>query len=268
MLACRQSGVYLFKFHLLEAVEGLCHALYSRLGGYSPAPCDSLNLGYTESDTKENVRANRELAAACLAGGKPLSTVRQVHGTTVISVKRIDAGKRPRRWLADTRADAVITDMPGLFLTIQVADCQAVLLYDPVRAVAANVHSGWRGSIQNMAGKTVDKMKIGFGCNPKDIRAGISPSLGPCCAEFVNYEKEIPEAFWGYKDRDHRFDFWEITREQLKRAGLADTHIETARICTRCNPHLFFSFRRDRNTGRFAAAIGLAEKHANQSPGV
>jgi copper oxidase (laccase) domain-containing protein len=130
-------------------------------------------------------------------------------------------------------------------------------LYEPVRRVVANVHCGWRGSIQNIIGRTVETMARQFGCSPGSIVAGIGPSLGPCCAEFINYKAEIPQAFWKYKDSDHHLDFWSVSRDQLTKAGVASENIETSRICTRCRADEFFSYRTAKITGRFAAVIGL-----------
>jgi copper oxidase (laccase) domain-containing protein len=87
--------------------------------------------------------------------------------------------------------------------------------------------------------------------------AAIGPSLGPCCAEFINYKDEIPRQFWPFRVDAHHFDFWRISRHQLTTAGLAQSNIHSSGICTRCNPHLFFSYRAARQTGRFAALIGL-----------
>ena len=138
------------------------------------------------------------------------------------------------------------------------ADCQAILLYDPLRRVVANVHAGWRGSIANIAEKTVAAMERQFGCRGHDMVAAIAPSLGPCCAEFIHYRNEIPEKFWKYKfDRNH-FDFWKISQDQLAGAGLQPENIHGGNMCTRCRPDYFYSYRGEaRHTGRFAAVIGL-----------
>jgi hypothetical protein len=154
-------------------------------------------------------------------------------------------------------ADAMITNIPQKILVIQTADCQSVLIYDPVRHVAANVHSGWRGSINDIIGYTVTVMEKSFGCRAQDMIAGIGPSLGPCCAEFVNYKQEIPKAFWKFKhDADH-FDFWSISRDQLCKQGVLPENVDVSRMCTKCDPNRFYSFRGEGTTGRFANLIGL-----------
>ena len=87
--------------------------------------------------------------------------------------------------------------------------------------------------------------------------AGVGPSLGPCCSEFVHYQKEIPESLWSYRVSENHFDFWAISQAQLVRAGLCPAHIEISRICTRCRRDLFFSYRAAHTTGRFAAIVGM-----------
>jgi YfiH family protein len=258
MIACRRNNLAYFQFHLLAGYPGLRHGVFTRLGGHSPPPYDSLNMGRNGDDPPGNVEANRRLAAGCLADGWPLVSARQVHGRTVASLRRAEHGSASFCRGPEMTADALVTDIPGLLLSIQLADCQAVVLYDPVREVVANVHSGWRGSTQNIAAAAVRRMEADFACRPADIRAGVSPSLGPCCAEFRNYRTEIPEELWGYGNGRLHFNFWEITRDQLTAAGIAPAHIEVAGICTRCNEHLFYSYRKHSKTGRFAAVAGLA----------
>ena len=186
-------------------------------------------------------------------GGQELVFASQVHGDDILILKKDSSDKRP----FPMTGDAIITDIPGKNLVIQTADCQAVLLYDTVKKVAANVHSGWRGSICNIIGKTVQAMKEIFGCHPGDIFAGIGPALGPCCAEFIHYEKEIPGIYWKYKNNSHHFDFRAISRDQLCSAGLKAENIHSTEMCTKCRTDLFFSYRGEGNTGRFAAVIGI-----------
>ena len=104
----------------------------------------------------------------------------------------------------------------------------------------------------------MNKMILEFGCQPENILAGISPSLGPCCSEFVNYKDEIPKTLWKYKikDKDY-FDFWEMTRVQLMDKGVKKEHIENMEICTKCNTDVFYSFREEKTTDRFACVISM-----------
>lgn len=228
----------------------LCHGVCARHGGVSLMPFDSLNLSLGVGDSETNVRENRQRLKAALGVGR-LASARQVHGDRVCV---IDAPLGEDAEFAG--CDALITDQPGVGLMVQQADCQALLIHDPMRRVIANVHAGWRGSVANIIGKAAAMMTERFGANPGDMLAAISPSLGPCCAEFVNFQAELPVEFHGYQVAPHYFDFWAISRDQLLAAGLLPANIEIARICTCCSPD-YFSYRREKITGRFASVIML-----------
>jgi copper oxidase (laccase) domain-containing protein len=129
------------------------------------------------------------------------------------------------------------------------------LLVDPESRIIANIHSGWRGSISNIAGKTVRALER-LGLNPAKTLAAVSPSLGPCCAEFVNFKREIPEEFWSFRSGPLHFDFWALTRAQLSEAGIGEQNMEFAARCTVCEKSEFFSYRGEGKTGRMASVIG------------
>jgi purine-nucleoside/S-methyl-5'-thioadenosine phosphorylase / adenosine deaminase len=256
MILTTQDGVSFYQFKNLAACSGIDHRIFTRNSGRSQAPFASLNVGLSIGDSTKNVAENRDIISRFMAADR-LVFARQVHGCEIAVLNR----DRKKSSSADSdrsiTADAMVTDICGTNIVIQVADCQAVLLYEPTQRVIANVHCGWRGSIQNIIGRTVAIMEIHFGCRPDRIHAGIGPSLGPCCAEFINYRKEIPMEFWQYKGLNEHFDFWSLSWDQLKAAGVAETKIESSGICTRCQTDSFFSYRAERTTGRFAAVIGL-----------
>ncbi len=139
------------------------------------------------------------------------------------------------------------------------------MVYDPAKKVIANIHSGWRGSINNIIEKTILTMNTRFDCNPKDMIAGIGPSLGPCCGEFLNYRTEIPEKYHKYMTGSCMFDFWAMSTDQLVEAGLKLENIESSGLCTRCQDELFYSYRRamagspteNKSTGRMATVITI-----------
>jgi len=254
-----QNGTSFFQFDHLAAYAEINHGIFTRSSGCSNPPFHRLNVGQGIGDNRSHVEKNRRIVAECMQA-EELVFLDQVHGSRVLTLSRHHGGLPGCGAAQALIADAVVTDMPEKFLVIQVADCQSVLLYEPDRQVVANVHSGWRGSILNIIGRTVDAMQDHFGCRPDRVRAGIGPSLGPCCAEFVNYKSEIPANFWPYKDSNNHFDFWSISRDQLMQAGVAEKNIESSQICTRCRTDDFFSYRAAKTTGRFAAVIGLKRK--------
>ena len=252
MIFRQTDGPPRYQFPHLAEFADLRHAVFTRHGGVSRGAFESLNVSHALGDPVHRVRANRQRISTVL-GGRSLVCIHQVHGSEVAISEDGDSGRQ--REIAV--ADAIVTARSGMLLTVQVADCQPVLLYDPLRRVVAAVHSGWRSSLLNVIGRCVAVMQKRFGCVPSDLVAGIGPSLGPCCAEFVNYPSEIPPRLWCYKRSDNRFDFWAMSRDQLIDAGLAAGNICVSGLCTRCRTDLFFSYRGERVTGRFAAVIGI-----------
>lgn len=274
------DGVSIFQFPKLAGLADVRHGIFSRNTGESIGAYRSLNVSFDVGDDSRNVNQNRKIISRCI-GEDDLVFIDQAHGTRVLNFKNesevgmaVAADDFSQDSLAYIKngkndvyasgssdklvGDAMVSNIRGKFLAMQVADCQSVLMYEPVRQVIANVHAGWRGSIKNIVGLTIKTMERKFGCYSRNIVAGISPSLGPCCAQFVNYQKEIPAMYWKYKDdRDH-FDFWSISRDQLCDAGVLIENIDVSQVCTKCDTGNFFSFRGEKNTGRFASVIGLA----------
>ena len=279
MIVKQKNGVPYLEFPKLSVISGILHGVFTRKNGKSKGPFQSLNVSFGVGDNDQAVLENRKIISRCF-NGNDLVFLDQVHGTRIIAYpkehriyKVLDTNDCFKDEYSETlsaqndiygieserrfEADAIVTDIPGKLLVIQVADCQSVLIYDPVQKVAANVHSGWRGSINNIIGCTLKVMENSFGCRSRDIVAGIGPSLGPCCAEFVNYKNEIPELFWKYKNDNNYFDFWSISRDQLCEAGVLPENVDLSQMCTKCDLKRFFSYRGEGTTGRFAALIGL-----------
>jgi len=256
LILVNRNGTSFFQFENLIPYTAIRHGVFTRRFGNSTGVFQSLNVSFGLGDVAANVRANRRLIARAIEG-EDLVFAEQVHGDEVIVVNYQNSGSDMGTDRMVGIGDALVTDVSGKFLVVQLADCQSILLYDPIRRVVANVHCGWRGSIKNVIGRTVYVMHKCFQCNSTDIIAGIGPSLGPCCAEFVNYRKEIPEKFWCYKSADDHFDFWALSLDQLVSAGVLRENIETGSICTKCNTEAFFSYRAEGQTGRFASVIGI-----------
>ncbi len=248
-----------YTFSHFSRMDNLVHQVFSRHGGVSRGDFASLNVGKHTRDSGDAVMENRRRIQNHLGVSRSLY-VQQVHGRDILVLKSRDMspGRLQQIGTEIHTADGIITDIKDLALMIQVADCQAVLFHDPVRQVIANVHSGWRGSVQNIIGHCVDGMKNEFGCVPAHILVGISPSLGPCCGEFVHYKKELPKHFWRYKAPDtDTFDFWQISQGQLQEKGIPGKNIEVMGICTKCRHQDFFSHRYSHETGRFACGLAL-----------
>ena len=230
------------------------HGMFSRVGGKSLEPFSSLNISLAVGDNPETVCTNRQSILNTL-GLPRLVAVKQVHGDKILLVGNQHSYAEAKGY------DAMICNLAGVGLLIQQADCQAILLHDPVKSVIAAIHCGWRGSVADIITKTISALNSHFAVNPADLHAAISPSLGPCCAEFVNFASELPAWMHAYQPTPAHFDFWAISSKQLTNSGVLKEHIDVAGICTKCNLS-YFSFRRAKKdgnviTGRNGSIIGL-----------
>ncbi len=260
-----QSGIWTehpvphFRFPLVSPYPELRHAVFTRIGGTSRPPYESLNISYQVGDKRHRVSRNLARIRGILMAER-LVTMRQVHGTEVAVIRSPDQLRRR----ATPVADAIITCLPGIAVVVRQADCQGVILYDPQRRVLGVVHCGWRGSVAGILIRVVSRMKEAFGCNPGDLLACIGPSLGPCCAEFVD-PAIFPQGFREFWRDSTHLDLKAVSRHQLLQAGLGKDHIQISHICTRCRTDLFFSYRGEGITGRFATAAMLdpgGQRHA------
>ena len=159
--------------------------------------------------------------------------------------------------------DALISNQPGTLLAVRTADCLPILIADPRNRAVAAVHAGWRGTIQEIAPKTVQAMAREFGSRPEDLVVAIGPGIGYCCFAVgpevaVQFAPYFPER----KDLSERaeVDLTEATIRQLRRNDAGVRQIAGSGLCTVCQPEHFHSYRRDREAaGRMVAAIGLRQ---------
>jgi purine-nucleoside/S-methyl-5'-thioadenosine phosphorylase / adenosine deaminase len=242
-----QSDVSGNKIHLVHS---------DRHGGVSAPPFHSLNLSYGVGDDVRSVYENRQRFKSRLAV-KHLLSAKQVHGDSLYNAR-----EDLHEDLEVEGYDALLTDRTNIGLMIQQADCQAVTLFDPTHPAIAAIHCGWKGSVLNILGKTVQAMTTHYGSLASTLQATISPSLGPCCAEFIHHAQELPPSFLAFQGKENYFDFWQISKMQLTQAGLDGGNIRIAGQCTSCSAD-YFSYRRscrlaDGKTGRCATGIALA----------
>jgi YfiH family protein len=252
LLWVRKKGLSYFRYPELFLNHQLVHAVFTRIGGTSSPPFQGLNTSYTVGDRPEHVRANLGKIKEVIELHH-LVSMNQSHGDGILVLRKHDSSLP----LDQPLADAAITDMPGVAIMVKQADCQGVIIFDPGKDVVANIHCGWRGNVNGILQQVVSRMRHEFGCRGADLLAAIGPSLGPCCAEFVNYEKIFPEVFKPFMVRKNHFDLRAISVFQLLEAGLREENIKVAGICTRCRTDLFFSYRGELKTGRFGSVVML-----------
>ena len=247
MLRKKKGQVEWLEFELLQEYPEVVHGVFLRHGGVSKPPYDSLNAG--TKDDPQAISQNRRRMYDIL-GVPHIMQPNDCHGGQVEPV--FAANERPT-----VDCDGLMTQLCNLGLMITHADCQAAIFYDPTCKVLANVHCGWRGNVHNIYANTVHALQKQFVVNPKNLRVCISPSLGPNAAEFIHYRKELPESFWSFQVKPTYFDLWAISRHQLERVGVPKAQIEVASLCTFENRADFFSYRRDKVTGRHATIAFL-----------
>lgn len=219
------------------------------------------NISWRARDEAANVRETRrefleELAGAGLTG---FCECRQTHGTRLL----FDPDPLPGAYIPDDlpEADGMATAAPGMGLMIKTADCQPVLVAHKSGRHILALHVGWRG---NRLGFIMSAIEEFCGRNklaPEDLAAVRGPSLGPPNARFTNFDNEWGDVFLPWFDRDSQtMNLWELTKWQLRQAGLASENIYGLDICTLANSALFFSYRKNRHTGRQASIIWIREK--------
>jgi YfiH family protein len=278
----RTSGsLKLIQVPAFSKLPWLIHAFSTAPGGVSPLENEKvLNLGFTDWDTRENVLENRRrLQTAAGAEDLTLITLKQFHSDVI---HLFDAPS-----VDPCRGDASITNRTNLLLAIQTADCVPILLVDPKKRAIAAIHAGWRGTLARIAAKTIGKMQMHFGTNPRDLLAAIGPSIGPCCYEvgtevatqFLSQFADAPTYFDEFRTGDepnpiqwlnmmppgHQpppkgvlLDLRKANRSQLLSAGLRPQNIHTIDLCTACHLDLLFSYRKQGSqSGRLMSIIAL-----------
>ncbi|MBU0712359.1 peptidoglycan editing factor PgeF [bacterium] len=249
--ALHVNDLTLYRSSLIDSFNHIGHAFSTRLGGVSPEPYNSLNLGLNVGDSDENVVRNRDLFLKSInAGQGQLACGVQVHGN------RVQRVENPGLFDA---TDALITDKKNIVLAIKTADCVPVLLYNPVHHVLAAVHGGWRSVKQDIVPKTVNLMSSEYGAKPDDIYCAIGPSIRPCCYEVQrDMADQFPTDSINRKDDRLFLNLVEVIKSQLLVSGLLPGRIDDSEICTCCHYELFFSYRREgAQSGRMMMAAVL-----------
>jgi len=224
------------------------HAFTTRLGGVSEGIFSSMNIAMHRGDEAKNVIKNYEILAENIGFDvNDLVLTRQTHSDIVRVVTKADACGLDHH--AYSESDALITNDAGCALVVFTADCTPILLWDSVTGAVGAVHAGWRGTVSDIAGKTVRKMVTEFGCDPRKIRAAIGPNIGFCCFET---DRDVPDAvlaqfgedaeeFIVESDGKFRVDLKAVNALALRRSGVES--IEISNECTMCSSDRYWSHR-------------------------
>ena len=288
-----KNKVQLLHSEKLGKLAWLVHAFSTRHGGVSRGyGGNSLNLGFTQQDSRAAVERNRvlflkELGVANGRRGWPLVSLRQIHSDLIHRVDGVPVDRMPEQPLA---GDGIVTNTPGLLVTVQTADCLPIILVDRKRRAVGVFHAGWRGTVKRIVEKGVGEMRKHFKSDPRELVAAIGPGVQGCCYEVgeevrTKFEAQFAHAsslFRQVKESDpvrekypllfltarapgHSelpvklfLDLVEANRRQLLDAGVLAKNIEVVGPCTACHTELLFSYRAEKGvTGRMMAAAGI-----------
>ena len=256
------EGVPFLTFPKLEEA-GVTHGFSTRLGGVSEGIFASMNLSYNRGDEKASVDENyRRMGKAIGFTPDQLVFSNQVHDTKIKIVTKEDCGK------VMTGMDGLMTDEKGICLVTSYADCVPLFFYDPVKGVVAVSHSGWKGTVNRMGKKTVEKMESVYGSKAEDIIAAIGPSICQKCYEIsedmaIQFADAFPEEWYDTFMVDkgngkYQLDLWKVNEYILLDAGILREHLDITDLCTCCNPELLFSHRASKGKrGNLAGFIRL-----------
>ncbi len=243
----REIQVIPFKF---PGVENVLCLFTTRRGGKKGGLFNGANLSFGLGDDEDVIRSNRGNLLDFL-NVSHLAEVRQIHGDRMVFID-----EHWRKGSLPEEADALATHLSGIPLLIKVADCQPVLLTHIKGRVIAALHVGWRANRGRFIPKWIEEFCSYYRCHPREIMAIRGPSLGPCHSEFINFSREWGRSFVRYyRSTTRTVDLWQMTRDQLIEAGLPEKNIFSMDICTYCCGSHFFSYRRERVTGRQGGVI-------------
>ena len=236
--------------NIFKKYRELVFGMSTKDGGVSGDPF-FMNLSIATKDSRENVEKNRELFFGQL--GVSIDRVnfqKQVHSD--ISREIVKGG-----FAGD--CDATFTNKTNVFLTVSVADCLPVFLYDPIKKVIGGIHAGWRGSANKIASKTINRLVKVYDVDPVNLVC----FLGPCISqEFFEVGPEVGELFREKikikKGGKYHIDLKLENKLQLLESGVDENNIEISPHCTYKEEPVFHSYRRERdNSGRMFGVIGM-----------
>ncbi len=236
---------------ILSSVPRVRFGISTRRGGVSPEPY-GMNLSFAVGDDERRVEENRKRFFGSLGiDQESVAIPGQVHGSRVVKVD--SPGRYPE-------CDGLVTDQPGVYCCVSVADCIPVFLLDSLRPAVGAVHAGWRGTVAGITKSAVELMRETFASQPENLLAYIGPGADGCCYEVgAEVAERFPQGTVIVREGKRFVDLKKANREQLVRGGVPESNIEMSSSCTICDS-LYHSYRRDgKKSGRMMGVIGLLE---------
>jgi polyphenol oxidase len=211
---------------------------------------DDKNIAYHVTTDKFSVdKAREQLSKLHNYRCSKLQYMEQIHSNII---KDIDENQNAQK------CDALITNKPNIPLMVMVADCIPILFYDKVKRVIAVAHAGRAGTFTNISGNTIDKMIADYDCDIKNIEVTLGASIQKCCYE-VSEElaHQTRQNFGDTFVSNRHIDLQDINKIQLLEKGVGEENIDISTTCTKCSNENYFSYRKDKDCGRFAGILML-----------
>lgn len=252
---CKENGVTILKFPLLESLSGVEHLFTTKEGGVSKGDFATMNISFTRGDDKEAVLENyRRIAPLFDVELSNIVVSHQTHTTNVRRVTKADGGKGVVYDRDYEDVDGLITNEKNLVLCTMYADCVPLYFVDVKNQAIGLSHSGWKGTAGQMGKRTLERMEEEFGTKPEDVYVAIGPSICMDCYEVSSdvidafklvFSKEEMEVICYQKENGkYQLDLWKANEIILLNAGVLKEHIEVTRLCTHCNSDRMFSHRK------------------------
>ncbi len=237
-----------YQSNLLNNFTNLTHALTTKESG---------NVAFHVDDDIKTVLANhKKLSTKLNYDQKSLIHMKQIHSDIVHVVDENDNFDNP------PTCDALITDKPNTPLMVMVADCSPILFYDDKQKVIAVAHAGRQGALKNIVKNVIESFTNNYSCEVDNIVVHIGASIGSCCYEIneqIYDEVKKLNLLYAITENNNNYylDINKILIAQLLTAGIKQSNLEVSSLCTCCNSEILFSYRADKNCGRFCAIMSL-----------
>ena len=275
----KKGDVVYLTFPPFSKEDWLVHGFSTRLGGVSTGVLSTMNLSFGRGDERECVLENyRRISSAIGFELNGVTASDQTHTNHVRTVTSEDAGKGIVREKDYRDVDGLVTNVPGLTLATYYADCVPLFFADPMHRAVGLSHSGWRGTVSDIAGETIRRMREAYGTRPEELLGAIGPSICQDCDQvsedvILQVKNRYPSHLWNSlfredftaegEEKKYRLNLWEACRQNMIRSGMLPERIFVTDLCTCCNPRFLFSHRASQGKrGNLAAFLGIRETRA------
>jgi len=266
-----KNGMEYIQFKKLNQYPEIVHGIFLRHGGVSNGVYNSLNTRFNGKDERANVFENYNRICESLdINATKLCKAKQAHTDNVVHITKDMLEEFNIQSLNETEIDGYIINEKNIFTVVTTADCIPIIIYDPIKQVISNIHSGWKGTVKRIYIRAIEKMINNFNCNIQDIIVCLGPSIGKCC--FTSEEPQFKEYFiniWPNEEdyilyennNKYHIDLKYLVKTDLKNIGIKIENIFDANICTKCNSKDFYSFRlttqnKENDYGTFGTIVG------------